>query len=1524
MDLPALQKYLRGMGDPLKLRADDANLPPEFRDFLSIVPNKEATLSPGEDGITLQGSTLTISGTSSDKWPVQGLGDVIASLEDIVFTISNGDNTPSIEGKAKAAFPLSPSVSTPVIITSLHQEANPWQILMAGNAEGVTPTQLLLLGGKTTLPFDIPSNLDVLSQILTVSKDKFRILFFPNTTYEVIYSFQLNAPAASWTLIDGNILAFNGIDIDAFMLSNSISLVLTGHILIDGLGVDVGVSLDMGSDWVAFIKPSKGEKFPSLIALAKWISGSGGSLDDDTSQGFQDLKLDRDAFDLALEAVTLGFNCKKTSLNYLEIKSLLTVGGIPLDVVLRLPEINIFGSLHDGDPVKVKDMLTSLGLAVDDVPDNLSITAVNFVALARDGFYSAQVTVDNLWQVGPVDLKEICAIISYSKIEGPSGQFNCQLNISEIITLYFEAEYAGQGIGWRFSGGNVQGDPIPIGEIINYIANKFNVSNLPKFIEDITLKDLAVSFSTTTKNFTFVVSGDIPVAQKNLDISVTISADSKAKEVKGKVTIGSAVFELDIDKSSAGTSFTAAWEEKSGGSLTFADIADALGLEPPEIPSEFELSLKAASFTYNSQEQIFFLSASSVNYGNAVLVAFKPKGVWQFFFGAAVGQTINLTNMPLIKSIASQDETVEIRDIQIVIASDEIDESAASKINELIGALKISVNESDSDFSQWSSCLESTDSTSYPTVPEKGMQKGIALSMVFSAGSFPTPLNLSLVSKAARAEGESPVSALAVLPEDLSDDPPTPTSDGTVWYNLQKTFGPISFQKVGIRYKDSILYVLMNASLGADGLNLSLLGFGFGSRLTIKEFKPKFNIDGLAISFVKDPVNISGGMIGTIDPLNFCGELTLGISNLTITALGGYTEINDHPSFFLYAVLDYPIGGPSFFFITGLAAGFGFNRKLIIPDINGVSTFPLVQWAMGENNPPDMEHGADIGKKVAGVLNTLISSGIVAPMLGEYWLAVGIRFTSFRVLDSFVLLTASFGTSFEVDLLGLSRLSLPPNSGTPVANVEMALKASFSPKEGNLSILGQLTPNSYVLSKDCHLTGGFAFCTWFSGDNAGDFVVTLGGYSSHFSTPSHYPQVPRLALNWNISKNLNIKGSIFFALTPTAVMAGGGFSAVWQSSHIKAWFDVETDFLMVFLPFHYYFSARIQLGASVCIFGTSTKRALTVHLGVGIEIWGPEFTGKAKIDLCLVSFTIKFGKGEKNKDKTITWNEFVDKLLPKAMPKAAAPDRSRIKNMRSALCRSAMNEEGKTSIVQITISKGLTKTLSEEEGAGILNYIVNAEGFEFSTQTAIPAKEFQNPNPFSSNIRLAGNGEQPNTDFGVGPTGTDHKKFSSIYTISIVPDDNQDSIFKAVRILSNVPRALWEKKIFDGNGVPKGIDLSNPTIKNVLVGYKISPDVHEPDRTLPIYEEKLKYSNDNTRDFEQIDPSTEESDNFSPDDTVSSTIDSYRAKSNRLWFLNVMNLSNLPGPKDIDVSNLANYDYLIMPPMLRLLGEQKA
>jgi len=155
-------------------------------------------------------------------------------------------------------------------------------------------------------------------------------------------------------------------------------------------------------------------------------------------------------------------------------------------------------------------------------------------------------------------------------------------------------------------------------------------------------------------------------------------------------------------------------------------------------------------------------------------------------------------------------------------------------------------------------------------------------------------------------------------------------------------------------------------------------------------------------------------------------------------------------------------------------------------------------------------------------------------------------------------LSVEIGDGLEVNLLGLSRMDLP-NPLTPMARIELALRARFSTTEGVLSVIAQLTDNSWIINESCRLTGGFAFVTWF---RTGQFVLTLGGYHPRFAKPAEFPLVPRLGFVWQVTDILSIKGECYFALTASCVMAGAKLDASLDAGWIWGRLVVGFDALI--------------------------------------------------------------------------------------------------------------------------------------------------------------------------------------------------------------------------------------------------------------------------------------------------------------------------------------------------------------------------
>lgn len=1183
--------------------------------------------------------------------------------------------------------------------------------------------------------------------------------------------------------------------------------------------------------------------------------------------------------------------------------------GFPFEIGGQFPDKVLFANLQHGQSANINQVFSFLQIPM---PDNFPVVEISQLSLI---YYTALGGYDfRLGITKPIPIAGSVVLnnaffemgANYNdatkKMEG-FGNINVQFNIGQ-TTLLLGARYAAdKGIDFE---GEIKN--LPIGDLIADLISKFGVEkeSIPGFISGIKITNLKVTYNTTSGNFSFNCTGTIPVADnEKLTIDVKLTAVKsgtnydKKIHAEGKVTYKENTFRLVFDKTTSATAFAAQWEKK--GTLGIKDIAGMLGIENevPDIPEELDLGLQGAGFIYESAgaQPSFVLNASSANYGNAVFAATKNANKkWIFYFGLSTDRRIDLSNLPIIDKISSliPQANLAVEAIHVDIASDTISKENSETIDKLI--------------------KQYTDpQVKYPLVPTAGMQNKVGFSMQVDIGGTKFPVSLGAGGSSMQALPAPGDNTSVVLVEEM----PEAGGEKTFWFNLQKNFGPLFFDKIGLAYKDKKIFVLVNVSATAGGLTISLDGFGVS--LPIKDFNISFALSGIGITFQSGPVLLSGGMIGSFSPkVDLVGQVLIKTSAISIGAIGGYTEVEERPSLFIFAVLNYPIGGPPYFFVTGLAAGFGYNRSLVLPDIGGVAEFPFVQWAMGQNNPPVVNPNGNVGKQVNTVLQTIIDTGVVAPSVGSNWLAAGIRFTSFEILDSFALLTVAFGTEFEVALLGLSRIVLPPaatkaGAKVPVvAYAELALKASYSQRTGLIGIQGQLTNNSYILSTKCHLTGGFAFYIWVSGPHLGDFVVTLGGYNSNYSPPSHYPVVPRLGMNWQVTDQLVIKGGLYCALTSNAVMAGGYMEAVWNSGSIKAWFSVQSDFLIMWKPFHYDISASVSIGASFSVDLWFTTLSMTIHVGAYLHIWGPEFTGEATVDLDIISFTIRFGAGDTNKPKTILWSDFATNMLPQK----PAPKKRLMENAAEA------EDVPNPDVCKLVVAGGLIKELSDKDNE--LNWIVNGETFELSTISIIPSKDWAFSNNVSLDPDAPANKAKQNEDFGIRPTGTTANALSSKHKITIASKEN--SLFHAVKSLGKVAKGLWQKIEFDKNGNPiLGNPVKDTTLDNVLTGFSLVPFSPDARHTLPIKIENLQYEKDpNLQYYIWSNPYVPTNDAFDGQ-TVQKSIMSDRAQKNRNLLVQAMTGFNLSLNTNIDVQVLADpvTEYLLAEPVMRLLGEEK-
>jgi hypothetical protein len=326
----------------------------------------------------------------------------------------------------------------------------------------------------------------------------------------------------------------------------------------------------------------------------------------------------------------------------------------------------------------------------------------------------------------------------------------------------------------------------------------------------------------------------------------------------------------------------------------------------------------------------------------------------------------------------------------------------------------------------------------------------------------------------------------------------------------------------------------------------------------------------------------------------------------------------------------------------------------------------------------------------------------VTPALGEMWLAAGIQFQSFKLINGRALLVAKLGARFELTLLGLATLQIPQEEGggdtaTPYAYAELALEAVLAPDDGVFSVIAQLTPESYLLSRACHLTGGFAFCLWFGANpHAGDFVLTIGGYHPAFDPPPHYPKVPAVGVRWTVDDELTVAGTAYFAITPAAAMAGAGIQVNFQSGALRAWLTAHADILVRWNPFYVTAGIGLSVGVSYRLDLGFTTVDLGVEIGAQLDLWGPPTGGTVHVDWHIISFTIGFGEGPKPPDSLVLdWGQF-QALLPGQSDQQGGTTETAI-------------------VVTISVSRGLSRT-DDVTGA----WIVRPDELILTVASAVP------------------------------------------------------------------------------------------------------------------------------------------------------------------------------------------------------------
>ena len=591
---------------------------------------------------------------------------------------------------------------------------------------------------------------------------------------------------------------------------------------------------------------------------------------------------------------------------------------------------------------------------------------------------------------------------------------------------------------------------------------------------------------------------------------------------------------------------------------------------------------------------------------------------------------------------------------------------------------------------------------------------------------------------------------------------------------IQQSFGPLNVQQISVMWKnaDTKLGVGFTGGLDISALSMTVFDLSVGVDVSNPLSLDSYDLDlrGLAVAFNAGSVDIAGGLVkvGTGQDVLYNGAINVNVGRFGISAVGSYGLMTDtvtnkkHPSFFVFAASGFPIGGPPAFFIKGFSGGFAYNRSLKLPQPDAVQNFILVEAA----SDPEAIFGVDPTPSQA--LSKM--SEVISPEVGSYWMAAGLHFTSYSLIDTTALAVVEFGNNLSVSLLGVSTISQPPlvkDPGKALMFAQLGIVITVDITKGSLIAQAQLTPASFVLDKNCKISGGFVLAIWWSPNkHSGDFCLSLGGYNANYTPPDYYPVVPRLRLRWPIA-GASILGEAYFALTPNAVMAGGRLELEFKEGPLRAWFKSNADFIIAWKPFYYDVDISISIGAALTTKLLGTTITLKAELGAALHLWGPPTAGKVTVNWYVISFSIPIGDQNPNLDNKPlgSWNEFAKNFLPPP----TKPDTKKLVN--------ASTE--KQEVLRLQISKGLI-----EGEANTDVWTMQRIGFELRADSAVPGTK-----------AIAGNLSPLNCDAKLGVRPMDVSTLTSEFTFILTSQGKNvtidSSTFDINAYNANSPMGLW-------------------------------------------------------------------------------------------------------------------------------------
>jgi len=231
------------------------------------------------------------------------------------------------------------------------------------------------------------------------------------------------------------------------------------------------------------------------------------------------------------------------------------------------------------------------------------------------------------------------------------------------------------------------------------------------------------------------------------------------------------------------------------------------------------------------------------------------------------------------------------------------------------------------------------------------------------------------------------------------------------WLDVNKQFGIFSFQRVGVGYQDNVLLFALDASVAVGPLAFSMQALSVGSPLS--EFSPVFSLQGPALTFDRPAVHrrrVPQGRetVGTQSFDSYYGELNRPGRDVLAEGAGRMGTDAD-PARSSSTLRSTCRWAGRVLFVTGLGAGSASTPSSpCLPSTRSALTRAARQRGRRAGQPGRDDQGGH------PALQRTFS-----PLAGQYWVAAGIAFTSFEMIQAQAVVSVSFGVDLQIAWSGL-------------------------------------------------------------------------------------------------------------------------------------------------------------------------------------------------------------------------------------------------------------------------------------------------------------------------------------------------------------------------------------------------------------------------------------------------------------------------------------------------------------------------